>query len=528
MERYASPGKEYVHASTRLPDLAHVDWQHAPRNFKLYQGCQQIALEYEHSLFPASLERGTLTRPRMGQMLFDIYGFTRQLHMVTDVTSLSLQSLSSSFSGRQEQAVPLRLHRTVPSGGALFPCELYLLIGQGQAIPAGIYHYDAVHHALDILREGDYHQHLRACLAPQEHLSTCTLLLSCLFWKSSFKYAEFSYRVHSLDIGVVVAQCLLVAHRYGLSARVHYQFLDHAMNQLCGFDDFHESIYAAIPLGTEGVPVQEEEPASLLRPGPISFPTEPVVDASTSLHQWPLLAELHRLSCMVSADSFQPPQSISPLVPPETSVVLHLPCPDTRLKPLSSLYKRHSASGYFRAGMVTQQQLADLLALSVKGYANDLDGQRNILKYIQIYCILYNVEEVKAGVYCYHPDKHMLASIYTGDVRTELQAVQGNFDLTLSPVNICLFLVAHYERGFQVYGDRWYRIQNMETGIGIQQASLAAATLKLGCQVSLAYFVERADALLRLPEGYTCLAEIMIAPEYCAGQIYEQPLMTTP
>ncbi|MGV9387299.1 hypothetical protein ACWDRB_66825 [Nonomuraea sp. NPDC003707] len=53
----------------------------------------------------------------------------------------------------------------------------------------------------------------------------------------------------------------------------------------------------------------------------------------------------------------------------------------------------------------------------------------------------------------------------------------------------------NYIHGFEVYGDRWYRMQNIEAGIIAQRLVLAAASLDLASRINCAFHVSRAGAL---------------------------------
>jgi len=68
------------------------------------------------------------------------------------------------------------------------------------------------------------------------------------------------------------------------------------------------------------------------------------------------------------------------------------------------------------------------------------------------------------------------------------------------------------------YGNRWYRMQNMEAGIIAQRLYLAAAALKLGCRASL-------DLSNAKDKQYMSLMRITIAPECPGYQQYEQSLL---
>jgi SagB-type dehydrogenase family enzyme len=167
------------------------------------------------------------------------------------------------------------------------------------------------------------------------------------------------------------------------------------------------------------------------------------------------------------------------------------------------------------------------------GTTNDLDGHSDFLQHTLLYCVVYRVQGVPAGIYRYQPEKHALELVRAGLHPYELYQIlrMPNFNLFYMSVN--LFPVGNYKSGFQAYGDRWYRMQNMEAGIIAQRLYLAAAALKLGCRASLGFSVPETNRFLGLsdakddsnPYQYTSLMQVMIAPECSAHQYYEQSLL---
>ena len=142
--------------------------------------------------------------------------------------------------------------RFVPSGGALYPNELYVYL-KIEDLPVGVYHYDVAHHRLVLLREGNFDSYIARALGNRCDMSACfgTVFVSTMFWKNFYKYNNFAYRLQGLDAGVLIGQLLEVAKRFGFASGVYFQFLDRAINHLLGLSEEEESVYAVIPLSVE-------------------------------------------------------------------------------------------------------------------------------------------------------------------------------------------------------------------------------------------------------------------------------------
>ena len=217
-----------------------VDWEDAPLPYKLYRGLPEVSLSADVPLTLGGRE--AIAEPslkELGHFLWYVYGLTQyaQSALIEDTEGKTAVSYAQLF------------RRFVPSGGALYPNELYVYVKLEDA-PMGIYHYDAAHHRLLLLREGNYDSYLSRSLGNSCDLSDCfcTVFVSTLFWKNFYKYNNFSYRLQGLDAGVLIGQSLEVANAMGFSSRVCYQFLDRSINHLLGLSDLDESVYAVVPL----------------------------------------------------------------------------------------------------------------------------------------------------------------------------------------------------------------------------------------------------------------------------------------
>jgi SagB-type dehydrogenase family enzyme len=167
------------------------------------------------------------------------------------------------------------------------------------------------------------------------------------------------------------------------------------------------------------------------------------------------------------------------------------------------------------------------------GTTSDLDGHTDFLQHTLLYCAVHRVQGIPTGIYIYQPERHELELVRAGKHPYEIYQALSVPNLNLFYMSVSLFPVGNYKSGFQIYGDRWYRMQNMEAGIIAQRLYLAAAALKLGCRASLGFGVPETNTFLGLAdakddpnnEQYMGLMQIMVAPERSAHQYYEQSLL---
>lgn len=505
-----SPGRAYAVVGETLPMRTAATWPDPPHIGKVYRNCPRLLLP-ERPLEAMEARPAVLSAERLGALLAELYGLTRLRWKPEPVTEQTPGQPAAAIK------LPCDLLRPVPSGGALFPGELYVAIPGDQQLPTGLYHYDALHHALETLREGCYDMLLQAQLAqPTADAPVLTLLLSCCFWKTAYKYGTFSYRLHSLDLGVVLAQALRLSEQLGLRATIHYQFHDAAIDQLVGLTPDSESVYAIVTLHDDATRPVASTVSSEACLAPLPAP----IQQAASLAHWPLLAAVHHAARHVS----RPTVPLAPLTVPIEARYIPLPAPVDLPACTTRAQVRRSALRFFTPGTITLQQLSTALAASARGYHNDLHASVSALGHTLLYCVVNSVAELMHGCYVYDPARHALAQLQIADLRPALQAALREPSYNMWHVSAVIFPVGRYESGFAAYGDRWYRLQNMEAGIVVQRLYQTAAGLGMACHTNLAYYVRAADSLLQLPPDWTSLAEIMIGTSSGRGEWYEQAL----
>jgi SagB-type dehydrogenase family enzyme len=493
----------------RPPDWE-VDWEDAPLPYKLYRGLPGVPLSQE---IPLTLEKRELPAKHwlreLGHFLWYVFGLTQVCQSALLLDSMEQVSLMNSY------------RRFVPSGGALYPNELYVYL-KIEDLPSGVYHYDVVHHRLVVLREGNFDSYLARALGNRCDMSACfgTVFVSTMFWKNFYKYSNFAYRLQGLDAGVLIGQMLEVAKRFGFESGVYFQFLDRAMNHLLGLSEQEESVYAVIPLSVkpattwfanggeenEGVSATElSRELTAIRPNHF-IRSRRVIECS-------MLIKMNEASLL---DSLRSPQQIEG----ETSINYEgemVPLPHVKRLPYdlaSVCRRRYSPNMDFVSGKVSQTQLATLLqeATASFSYQNDLNkiGEKPKSS-VSVYGCFYSVEGIPDGAYHYDSETHTLRRLRPGDHRLQLQYGMSADNVNLFQVPLCLHVAGVKDHLKTVLGYRGYRIQQMEAGMLVQRLLLVASAIGMGGHPLLGFDGNSCDEIYKMDvQGKTSLIQIPI------------------
>jgi SagB-type dehydrogenase family enzyme len=142
--------------------------------------------------------------------------------------------------------------RTVPSGGALYPLEIYAVPARVDDVDPGLYHFDPLRPALEVLSFGATPLRvLKDAAVYPEIVDGCaaTLLVTAMFWRSRFKYGLRGYRFTLLEAGHLVQNVLLMCAALGLAAVPLGGFYDRPIDELLGADGVNESVLYSVCLG---------------------------------------------------------------------------------------------------------------------------------------------------------------------------------------------------------------------------------------------------------------------------------------
>jgi putative peptide maturation dehydrogenase len=148
------------------------------------------------------------------------------------------------------------LKRTSPSGGSLHPVEVYPLVVSVEGIVAGLYHYRADRHALDLVDPLDSNsagERRVEFAAGQTYLATAPVLLimtarfSRSFWK--YRRSERNYAVLVMDAAHLSQTLYLVCAELGLGAFVSAAVNAANIEDDLGLDPFEQGVLAVCGCG---------------------------------------------------------------------------------------------------------------------------------------------------------------------------------------------------------------------------------------------------------------------------------------
>lgn len=144
-----------------------------------------------------------------------------------------------------------RPFRTVPSGGALYPLEIFFHVTHVEELPAGLYHYNPSQNHVRFLREGDQTEHIATSVVQPEVVrgTSVNIFLTAVFERSIFKYGDRGYRFILIEAGHVAQNMNLVSTALGLGILNIGGFFDREIDDLLGIDGVNHSTLYMIGIG---------------------------------------------------------------------------------------------------------------------------------------------------------------------------------------------------------------------------------------------------------------------------------------
>jgi SagB-type dehydrogenase family enzyme len=477
-----------------------LDWSNQPGVYKDYPDLPGIFLTHDSS------------PPNTG--LFSLAGGEVPAE---PPNAISLEQLSQVFALAYSLTAKSRhsggdlYYRSVPSAGALYPCELYVATRAVTGLPDGLYHFAIGRHALSLLREGDFPEQGLFPSPPgsqQARSPSLTFFVTAIFFRSAWKYRERSYRYHLLDTGHLVENLALTLAALGLPCNVEYDYADEVVNGFLGLDTGREVCLAVLRVSGAGARSGDYQ-------APLAELPESVRDASRVADRevdYPAVLECHRATSRPGAES-NLPQSVLPHVGPSPTSWQPITRPDPWPELMNfaeAVHRRRSLRNFVTVELAKSHfdALLNLLCEPQMLSGAGLPHRDAVAAGF----FAANVEGLESGAYWLDPAKGAFGPTKTGPFMSRMAHICLDQEW-LAQASLQFFFATNLQWLEQTRGPRGYRYAMMTAGRLGQRLYLGATTLGLGCcGIGAFYDREAAAELPGLNEASAMLYLVAVGP----------------
>ena len=159
--------------------------------------------------------------------------------------SLKLVALSRCVTSERQVGGKPYLQLNTPSAGNLHPLELYVQIRGLEGIISGIYHVDAQRNRIVLIKEVE-RDGLEATLGMEGRFKGVLFVLSCVPFRSAWKYGERSWRYCFLDAGHQLGSIQAAAAACGQYVTLLSGFDAECLDAAMGFDAQEQCVAVAM------------------------------------------------------------------------------------------------------------------------------------------------------------------------------------------------------------------------------------------------------------------------------------------
>lgn len=163
--------------------------------------------------------------------------------------SLALADVSQLLWAAQGETHPDG-YRAAPSAGALYPLEVYLVVGNVDGLSAGVYRYRSDEHDLIQLGTADLRIELASAAHGQSFMQTAAvvLVITGVYERTRKKYGQRTRRYVHMEVGHAAENVYLQAEALGLGTLIMGAFDDDRVQAVLGLPDDHQPL-GLMPIG---------------------------------------------------------------------------------------------------------------------------------------------------------------------------------------------------------------------------------------------------------------------------------------
>jgi SagB-type dehydrogenase family enzyme len=447
-----------MHSPQSIRSSGHgLDWDTKPEAFKIYPDAPVVPLPRDFPV-PAQDALAAISGEPAAVAVLDLERLASLLFFSAGVTK------RKTYPGGG-----VMYFRAAPSTGGLYQTEVYVVAGDVGGLGPGVYHFSPGDFTLRRLRDGDFRGALAIAAADEDMASQpATLILSGIYWRNTWKYQARGYRHLFWDSGSMLANLLAAATALDLPARAVSGFVDLEVNGLLGLDAEKEGALLLAPVGGQGRPA----PASPV----VTAITPTVIPLSASEVDYPLLRDAYFSSSLDTESEVQAwREAPSPRAAATEGAFVRLPAPRLAAgRTIAETIVARGSTREFSGAAISADDLSTALWHATRGWRADVPPGL-----VDLYLSVHAVEGIEPGAYAYRPEAHALELIKRGDFRREsaflcLEQPLGGMSAAT------VFFLADLSALLEAYGNRGYRIANLEAGFIGGRLYLAAYAQRFG------------------------------------------------
>ena len=162
---------------------------------------------------------------------------------------LTLQEVSQLLWAAQGITDP-RGFRTAPSAGALYPLEVYLVVGDVQNLEEGVYRYEPLEHELVKVLDGEKRAELSRAALKQDWVKEAAIdiVFAGVYERTTVKYGERGIRYVHMEVGHAAQNLCLQATAMDLGIVTVGAFHDEQVKEVLNLQENEQPLYI-IPIG---------------------------------------------------------------------------------------------------------------------------------------------------------------------------------------------------------------------------------------------------------------------------------------
>ena len=419
--------------------------------------------------------------------------------------SLSVLSKILYFSNGITAIVPFEdkpfYMRASPSAGGLYPTEIYVYVHDYPGLENGLYNYQALKQSLVQIYKGDLKDKISTAAFnhPAVEKSKIILILTGVFYRSSWRYQDRAYRRICLDTGHIIGNVELVSYSCGLKQVPIGGFNDQLINELLMLDENEEQVLSLISFVDKDSDLKFSVPNALPSKLDNKNIKTPEGNRLLELHQRSRSTNLVNVP-NVSIENIEDKFKFSTKVEFEKNARSF----GWKEKLLPVILRRRSTRAY-TGESITIEELASIFEFT---YRPDLMIEKNIdskpvyfdSSLIQTFIAVNGVDGLEEGCYYFSENEFHLRQVRFKNFRDEVYYLCLGQELG-HKASVVVFHTANLSKAVFKYGERAYRYLHLDAGHLGQRMNLAAINLGLGVSGIGGFFDDQVNEVLGIPEN---------------------------